>query len=97
MEPAPFTMELAKSFPGGNDYYGLEKRCPSIINHVTGNSQIDRSFTECEGTGDILFVVDSSGSVGLHNFHLLLGFVQDFVHHLDINSGAYRVAMIVYK
>ncbi len=45
---------------------------------------------------DIVFIVDSSGSVGPANFELAKRFVGDVISRLDIGSSATRVGVIDY-
>ncbi|KAK3599021.1 hypothetical protein CHS0354_012500 [Potamilus streckersoni] len=51
----------------------------------------------CTSTGDIVFILDSSGSVGLENFYRVLNFTYNTVHQLDIESGSYRVGLITFS
>ncbi|XP_069108494.1 cartilage matrix protein-like [Argopecten irradians] len=46
---------------------------------------------------DIVFVLDSSTSVGDDNFRRMIDFVKSFLHIADIDSGAYRVAVLTYS
>ena len=46
----------------------------------------------CEGDAtDVVFLMDSSGSIGEENFNVMLDFLGDVVEDLDIESG--RVQM----
>lgn len=50
-------------------------------------------LSDCPGNGDIVFVLDSSGSVGGENFELVKDFVIFTIEALDIESGAYRIGI----
>ena len=56
-----------------------------------------RPITECKGTGDLVFVADSSGSVGAINFHKLLNFVANVSSYLDVDNDKYRVGMVTFS
>ncbi|KAL3854733.1 hypothetical protein ACJMK2_013983 [Sinanodonta woodiana] len=51
----------------------------------------------CKSTGDIVFILDSSGSVGLENFYRVLNFTYNTVHQLDVESGKYRVGLVTFS
>ncbi|XP_041374199.1 uncharacterized protein LOC121387240 [Gigantopelta aegis] len=51
----------------------------------------------CTSTGDIVFIIDSSGSVGQVNFYHILNFTADIVRGLDVDAGSYRVGMITFS
>lgn len=46
---------------------------------------------------DIVFVIDSSTSVGDGNFQKVLGFVKDMLTNADIDSGVVRVGALLYS
>lgn len=46
---------------------------------------------------DLVFVLDSSTSVGASNFALLKEFVKDMIDFTDIDSGAVRVGLVIYS
>ena len=55
------------------------------------------STATCGGLqGDVIFVLDSSGSVGCSNFYTMLTFVSDMVNDFDIGSDLVRVGVIKY-
>lgn len=58
-------------------------------------SAADPAGPDCS-QADIVFVMDSSGSVGNDNWQLVLQFVKNVVDNLDIGSYATRVAAITY-
>ena len=45
----------------------------------------------CKNAIDVMFVVDASGSVRLHNFQKQLAFMKEFVKAFDIGPGANQV------
>ncbi|KAL5006010.1 hypothetical protein ScPMuIL_017168 [Solemya velum] len=52
---------------------------------------------ECTSTGDVVFILDTSGSVGDEYFHSVLNFTYSTVDGLDIDSGHYRVGVITFS
>ena len=46
---------------------------------------------------DLVFLLDSSGSVGYDHFRYLVNFVHDFVTALKIDEGHHRVGLMVYN
>ena len=52
---------------------------------------------DCTGSADLVLVIDSSGSVGKHNFQHQLEFFQDFIQHLDIDRGHVRIALVIFS
>lgn len=46
---------------------------------------------------DIVFILDSSTSVGDDNFQRMIDFVKTFLHVADIDSGAVRVGVLTYS
>ncbi|ELT92983.1 hypothetical protein CAPTEDRAFT_220507 [Capitella teleta] len=58
--------------------------------------QAEEATTPDCSQADIIFVMDSSGSVGDSNWKLVLQFVQNVVDNLDIGSHATRVGAITY-
>ncbi|XP_021375359.1 uncharacterized protein LOC110464458 isoform X7 [Mizuhopecten yessoensis] len=58
----------------------------------------DEAFYDCSsGTADIVFVIDSSTSVGGPSFRKMLEFMTDFVNTVDVDSGNHRVGVVVYN
>ena len=52
----------------------------------------------CEATSaDIIFVVDSSGSIGLENFQKIKAFIQSLVNGFDIDRDLTRVGLMTYN
>lgn len=57
--------------------------------------------TVCDGAVDVIFIMDSSGSIRQTNFRLMIDFVTNVVSSLDIDNGASsrsgsRVGLITY-
>lgn len=54
-----------------------------------------RLLTECQTRGiDLIFVLDSSGSVGASNFQNVRDFVANLVGQLEIGPDSTRVGLI---
>ena len=54
-------------------------------------------YIECRTGLDLIFVLDSSGSVGPANFQIMLTFVTNVVSNLNIGSDQVRVGVIQYS
>lgn len=52
---------------------------------------------KCTATGDVVFAIDSSGSVGQDNFYRVLNFTYFTVDGLDIDSGQFRVGVTTFS
>ncbi|CAH1784805.1 unnamed protein product, partial [Owenia fusiformis] len=50
----------------------------------------------CRGTSDVVFVIDSSGSVGEENYKFIRDFIVNIAFTLDISSNQTRVAAIIF-
>lgn len=67
------------------------------------NSRLDVSNWRCFFVGcgvvpaDIVFILDSSGSVGSTNFQKMLGFVKNMVNGMDISPTGTEVGVITYS
>lgn len=46
---------------------------------------------------DLVFVLDSSESVGLENWKLLLNFVQRLIANAEVDTGRTRIAVETYR
>ncbi|KAH3749755.1 hypothetical protein DPMN_184266, partial [Dreissena polymorpha] len=74
--------------------YGIKNRtprpsqCPEKATHAP---------SECFASADVVFVLDSSGSVGQDNFYRLLNFTYQTVDGLDIDSGRFRVGVTTFS
>ena len=54
-------------------------------------------FAECVGDiVDVVFILDSSGSVGQENFEKVKEFVADVIQRVDMDSGAVRIGVEVF-
>ncbi|CAG5136835.1 unnamed protein product, partial [Candidula unifasciata] len=51
----------------------------------------------CRTKGDVVFVLDSSGSVGEYNFGLVKNFTQETIKDLSVDSGLYRIGVITFS
>lgn len=58
---------------------------------------IEDPFSVCSTKADVVFVLDSSTSVGEHNFGKVLDFSIEVLKLADIDSGNVRVAFITYS
>jgi collagen type VI alpha len=54
-------------------------------------------FTVCSASGDIVFILDSSGSVGQDNFYRVLNFTYATIDGLDIDNGRFRVGVTTFS
>lgn len=55
------------------------------------------SFPECPSRADVVFLVDSSGSIGRINFARSMDFLYSLVAELNIDADYTRVAMITFS
>ncbi|XP_053405850.1 collagen alpha-1(XII) chain-like [Mercenaria mercenaria] len=66
---------------------------PTYINATTNNT-----FDDCNRTvADIVFILDSSGSLGINNFASVKQFVINMVNYLDIGVNYTKVGVITYS
>lgn len=74
---------------------------PELAGQSPGSDIYVRNCTasvECQATvADIVFVVDSSGSIGIENFQRVKVFLQNLVNMLDIDYDLARVGMLVFN
>ena len=56
-------------------------------------------LTACEDTDetDIVFIVDSSTSVGSANFETMLNAIKSFITDIDIDTGKIRIGLLTYN
>ena len=54
-------------------------------------------FPVCKDKLDLVFVLDSSGSVSQSDFQLMLNFTADVVDAMDVSDDGVKVADIVYS
>ena len=52
---------------------------------------------DCTQEGDIVFVVDASGSINEENFALMKEFLEEMVIDLDIESGRLQVGAVTFS
>ena len=53
-------------------------------------------FSGCKDPADIVFVMDSSGSVGEENFQRMKEFIKDILQQLNVVSCKYRIGLVKY-
>jgi len=62
--------------------------------------------TACQLAGDLVFTIDSSGSIGLFNFVQVTSFVTKLAHALDLDDalqnrgdgrGGFRVGLLTFS
>ena len=54
------------------------------------------SLAACSHVADVIFVLDSSGSIERDNFFLMQEFLRDVIYGIDIDGGS-RVGLIQYS
>ena len=55
------------------------------------------SIVVCQTKLDMAFVIDSSGSVGIHNFNKVKNFLKDIVDYYNVGFDQTRIALITYS
>ena len=55
------------------------------------------SVTECNAQADIVFLLDSSGSVGSSNFQKMLGFVKNVANSFDIGPTDVQIGVDTFQ
>ncbi|XP_070174921.1 cartilage matrix protein-like isoform X2 [Littorina saxatilis] len=68
----------------------------SALDEDVENDQTKRTAT-CTGKADIVFLVDSSGSVGQTNFNKTLQFIKDVVNKFSIGSNDVRIGVDTFS
>ncbi|GAB1606677.1 type VI, alpha, partial [Argonauta hians] len=56
-----------------------------------------QSCNACTSAADIVFVLDSSGSVGTQNFYSMLAFVNDIVDQMEIGPKHIQIGVLRYN
>ncbi|XP_021375367.1 uncharacterized protein LOC110464458 isoform X14 [Mizuhopecten yessoensis] len=51
----------------------------------------------CTSTADVVFILDTSGSVGRDNFYRMLNFTWSTVRELEVDSGNYRIGLMTFS
>ena len=54
------------------------------------------TLTACESPADVIFALDSSGSIEEENYYIMENFVRDVISSLDIGAGT-RVGLITFS
>lgn len=67
------------------------------FSRAVGNHFKFAYISACKGQGDVIFVIDTSGSVGPDNFQKVKDFVYSVADGLAIDSGAYRVGVVSFS
>ena len=52
---------------------------------------------DCKSKGDIVFVLDTSGSVGTNNYDLMRNFTYNTIRDLEIDNGFFRIGMMTFR
>ena len=53
-------------------------------------------FPDCVQSGDVIFMLDSSGSVGKRDFITTKHFLKDMVQDLNVDDGLVRIGLLTY-
>lgn len=53
-------------------------------------------FSGCDGKADIIFVVDSSGSIREARFQTVLEYVANITRQLEVSENRARVGLVTY-
>lgn len=61
-----------------------------------GSQSISLFVSECKVPLDIAFVVDASGSVGIHSFQLVKTFLKEFTHYFNVSVNESHFACLHY-
>ncbi|KAK7505145.1 hypothetical protein BaRGS_00003715, partial [Batillaria attramentaria] len=70
---------------------------PSYSNSTFINGAEDATAFDCRDKMDLVFILDSSGSVSYTDFDLMLHFAADIVDVMNVSSEVVRVADVVYS
>ena len=54
------------------------------------------NFTECRTNADVIFVLDSSGSIGVDNYQKVGKFVYNFTEELEIGPDRNRASVTIF-
>ena len=54
-------------------------------------------FAECAIKADIVFVLDSSGSIEERNFHKMKSFVSSIIADMDLEGDKTRVGVLIFS
>ncbi|CAH1788564.1 unnamed protein product [Owenia fusiformis] len=76
-------------------------QCTSGLNSYTCACTSGRSGVNCERScnvrTDLVFMIDTSGSIGQDNFYTMLLFIQDLVQNLEISNGNVRIGAFLFS
>ncbi|CAH1783538.1 unnamed protein product [Owenia fusiformis] len=105
MRPAHHDIDLASTLKPASQFRSLVHEINSakrmlvrliLLCGLLGVTQ-SQTTTQCRGQADIIFVIDSSGSVGEDNFKLILDFINVIIDNLDIGPEATRVGALTFE
>ncbi len=54
-------------------------------------------FADCDGQVDLMFILDSSGSIGRERFLKVREFIQDIIAALDVHEDRTRVGLVYWS
>ncbi|CAD5125557.1 DgyrCDS13760 [Dimorphilus gyrociliatus] len=82
-----------------NQRGGYRCACPqgTVYDSQDGCQKIPDLGEGCASKSDIVFVMDSSGSVGSHNFEKMKRFVYNIASKFTIGKNAMRVSVVKYQ
>ncbi|CAH1789221.1 unnamed protein product [Owenia fusiformis] len=72
-----------------DNLYGYECTCQ-------GESSGDSCDKTCNVHSDVVFLMDSSGSIGADNFIIMKNFIKAIVNDLNVGAGMSRIALISF-
>ena len=72
-----------------------------LINDPTGSSRSSIAdlpvFTDCSHAVDVIFLIDSSSSVGEENFDIIRRFLSNTIQEMHIDTGHVRVSVVSFS
>ncbi|WAR12942.1 CO6A6-like protein, partial [Mya arenaria] len=72
-------------------------RCHTRLKVVTLPPTTPAPKADCQAQADIMFLLDSSGSVGSPNFQTMKGFVHDMMNSFNIGPNAVQVGVDTFQ
>jgi collagen type VI alpha len=70
----------------------------SLLSAIVAFQLVQLSLQQgCSNNADVIFILDSSGSIDSPNFHLIQSFVADLVGRFDIEGGIVRVGVVSFS
>ncbi|CAI9721272.1 type VI, alpha [Octopus vulgaris] len=86
-----------KQFVFKADNFDSLKSIASMLSRQSCNVAPKEKNVTCTSAADIAFVLDSSGSVGNHNFHMMLTFLNDIVDQMEIGPNNIQVGVLRFN